>query len=154
VKKAASSARVELSQSERFPPEHEQSARSRAPSDLRAYGLELPLDIAADSVGLVGMARRISQVMNRLDQVSESTVTIAERADSGAGELCRQLQLRSIDDDHVGLESEDSLSVRVQQRTHVRQGFHLDWELVKVADANNLVSGANGEQHLGHGWDE
>src|SRR5712691_5442900 len=81
-------------------------------------------------------------------------MSIGEDANAGAGELTFQLALRAVDDDQVWTQREDPFRVGVEQGADARQRLGLRREVVVGADADDLRSRADGEEHLGHVWDE
>jgi hypothetical protein len=53
--------------------------------------------------------------------------------------------LRTVDDDEIRAQGENSLGVGIQQRPDARKRFRFRREVVIAADADDLRAGANGE---------
>ncbi len=69
----------------------------------------------------------------------------------GARELRHKILLRAIHEHEIRPQADDSLDVRIEQRTDARQIFHL-WRVVITAHGRQLRPCADGEEHVCERW--
>ena len=79
---------------------------------------------------------------------------IDERRNADALQTRDQLGLADVDDDEIGLQRQDALEVRVQQRADARPLRGLGRIRVEARHADDLIAGADREEHLGDRGDE
>ena len=84
-----------------------------------------------------------------VDDVGQPGVAVRIDGNARPRELRLQILLAPVDRDEIRPEREDPLEVRIEQRPDPLEILHLRRVLVEAADADDLRSRANREQHLG-----
>jgi hypothetical protein len=99
VQEADATAGVQVPQRARFVTKHQQRAGPRPARHLRADRVERCAERRHHTLRAVRVARRRAQRSQRLQDVGEPAVHVAEPRDAGTFELLREVALRAVDDD-------------------------------------------------------
>ena len=148
VQEADAAARVDPFQRSRLAAEHEQRLWTRTLGDTRADVGELALDPIRERVCGGTDADARAERSDRLGDVRQPAMHIWIDRNARAIQLRAQIRLRSVQDHEVGLQRENSLDIRIEQRPDARQLLDLRRKPIVAPDGDNPVARSHREQHL------
>ncbi len=149
MQKALASARVHVTQRQRFASEDEQHAGPRTLSDSRADFRNPPLDLQYHPIRSRHVACLHAQAPYRGGDIRDPPVAVVEYRNTGSLQLRFQCVLSPIGKHEVRTHREDALGVRIQERTHPWQRLHLRGIVVIAADGHHAGTCADRVERLG-----
>ena len=154
VHKTDAPTRVDVAQGAALAVEHEHRSGAGFALDLRAHLVDLSIDARRQCARVARVIDPIAEGANGGREVRKPCVLVLVHRQARAAETRDQIRLRTVHDDKIGLERQNPLEVRIEERADLWQCADFRRVGVKTRDADHVLAGADRKEHLGHGRDE